>query len=93
MGNQEKTSGEIFTPSIILIFKKKILFSFDIFFWSESNNSLIDYLRSELRRGYVLQNDEQRYKERRDKFYISLQIPFKLEKVNFFVSLFCKKIL
>lgn len=43
-------------------------------------NSLFDYVRSELRRGYELQNDEQRYKERRDKLYLTLHIPLHLEK-------------
>ncbi|XP_054158353.1 transmembrane anterior posterior transformation protein 1 homolog [Oppia nitens] len=41
---------------------------------------LFDYLRSELRRNYVLENDEQRYEERREKFYIFLRIPLQLEK-------------
>ncbi len=45
-------------------------------------NSLFDYVRSELRRGYELQNDEQRYKERRDKLYLTLHIPLHLEKVS-----------
>ncbi|CAG2105125.1 unnamed protein product [Medioppia subpectinata] len=43
-------------------------------------SSLFDYLRSELRRNYVLENDEQRYTERREKFYIFLKIPLQLEK-------------
>lgn len=50
-------------------------------FLSEAN-SLFDYIRTELRRGYELQNDEQRYKERRDKLYISMWIPVKLENVK-----------
>ena len=44
-------------------------------------NSLFDYVRSELRRGYLLQNDEQRYREKTEKLYVSLQIPYQLEKV------------
>ncbi|KAI2804211.1 Transmembrane anterior posterior transformation protein 1 [Blomia tropicalis] len=47
-------------------------------------NSFFDFVRCELRRGYVLQNDEQRYRERRDKFYVSLQIPLKLETFLFY---------
>jgi hypothetical protein len=45
-------------------------------------SSLYDYMRSELRRGYILENDEQRYTERREKFYIFLKIPFELERVR-----------
>lgn len=43
--------------------------------------SLYDYMYSELRRGYFLENDEQRYTERREKFYILLKIPRELEMV------------
>ena len=46
------------------------------------SSSVLNYVRAELRRGYLLQNDEQRYKERREKFYIFLRIPFKLETVR-----------
>lgn len=42
--------------------------------------TLFDYLHAEIRRGYDLGNDEQRYTERREKFYIFLNIPLKLEK-------------
>lgn len=42
--------------------------------------TLIDYLYTEIRRGYDLGNDEQRYRERREKFYIFLRIPYQLEK-------------
>lgn len=44
--------------------------------------TLFDYVYSELRRGYVLKNDEQRYTERREKFYIFMKIPVQLEKVR-----------
>ena len=57
---------------------------------SESTKSrdptLIDYLYTELRRGYDLGNDEQRYRERREKFYIFLKIPVQLEKVRSSIS-------
>lgn len=43
-------------------------------------NSLLDYIYGELRRGYILENDEQRYKERREKFYTFLKIPREIEK-------------
>lgn len=43
--------------------------------------TILDYLYTEIRRGYDLGNDEQRYMERREKFYIFLKIPVQLEKV------------
>lgn len=43
--------------------------------------TLLDYVYSEIRRGYILENDEQRYRERREKFYIFMKIPVQLEKV------------
>ena len=46
-----------------------------------SNATLLDYVYTELRRGYILENDEQRYRERREKFYIFMKIPVQLEKV------------
>lgn len=49
---------------------------------SQSTATLYDYVYSELRRGYVLENDEQRYRERREKFYIFMKIPVQLEKVT-----------
>ena len=42
-----------------------------------------DYIHAELRRGYVLENDEQRYTERRQKFYTFLKVPFEFEKFMF----------
>lgn len=48
----------------------------------QSTATLYDYVYSELRRGYVLENDEQRYRERREKFYIFMKIPVQLEKVK-----------
>ncbi|KAM7313107.1 transmembrane anterior posterior transformation protein 1 homolog [Ixodes scapularis] len=42
--------------------------------------SLYEYLYGELRRGYYLENDEQRYEDRREKFYIFFKIPRELEK-------------
>lgn len=47
-------------------------------------STLGDYVYSELRRGYVLENDQQRYTERREKFYTFLKIPLQLEKVRIF---------
>ncbi|PRD23454.1 UNVERIFIED_CONTAM: Protein TAPT1-like protein [Trichonephila clavipes] len=42
--------------------------------------TVVDYLYGELRRGYLLENDEQRFTERREKFYIFLKIPREIEK-------------
>lgn len=44
--------------------------------------TIMDYMYTEIRRGYDLGNDEQRYMERREKFYIFLKIPVQLEKVS-----------
>lgn len=46
----------------------------------QNYNSLLDYINGELRRGYLLENDEQRYTERREKFYIFMKIPREIEK-------------
>lgn len=46
-----------------------------------TDTSVFDYLCGELRRGYLLENDEQRFAERREKFYIFLRIPREIEKV------------
>lgn len=43
-------------------------------------HSFNDYIYGELRRGYVLENDEQRYTERRQKFYTFLKVPIEFEK-------------
>ncbi|XP_076362725.1 transmembrane anterior posterior transformation protein 1 homolog isoform X1 [Tachypleus tridentatus] len=45
---------------------------------------LLDYLYNELRRGYVLENEKQRYMERREKFYIFMKIPREIEKFIFY---------
>jgi len=42
-----------------------------------------DYIYGELRRGYLLENDEQRYTERRQKFYTFMKVPFEFEKFMF----------
>lgn len=42
-----------------------------------------EYVYEELRRGYVLENDEQRYTERRQKFYTFMKVPFEFEKFMF----------
>nr|XP_027223415.1 transmembrane anterior posterior transformation protein 1 homolog isoform X2 [Penaeus vannamei] len=42
--------------------------------------SFRDYLKSELRRGYLLENDEERYTARREKVYTFFKIPRELEK-------------
>jgi len=42
--------------------------------------SLFTYLRSEVTRGYQLENDEERYKVKREKVYTFFKIPRELEK-------------
>jgi len=43
-------------------------------------SSLLAYLRSEVTRGYHLENDEERYKVKREKVYTFFKIPRELEK-------------
>lgn len=43
--------------------------------------TLYDYIYQEVRRTYLPENDEARYIERREKFYMFLKIPRELEKV------------
>ncbi|KAK4289596.1 hypothetical protein Pmani_037444 [Petrolisthes manimaculis] len=51
---------------------------------AELNNlrglSFRDYLKTELRRGYLLENDEERYTARREKVYTFFKIPREIEK-------------
>ncbi len=42
--------------------------------------SLFGYLRNDVTRGYVLENDEERYTHRREKMYTFMKIPRELEK-------------
>lgn len=63
---------------IIGIFEKNLFVNLE----PQNDSSLLEYIRCELKRGYQLQNDEQRYRERREKFYIFLKIPYKLETVS-----------
>lgn len=51
---------------------------------ADGNISLWDYLHGELRRGYYLENDEQRYEDRREKFYMFFKIPKEFEKFQFY---------
>ncbi|RWS13743.1 Protein TAPT1-like protein [Dinothrombium tinctorium] len=41
--------------------------------------TLFDYVYNELRRGYLLENDEQKYTERRQKFYAFMKVPKEFE--------------
>lgn len=45
--------------------------------------SFLDYCHGELRRGYELENDEQRYIERRRKFHTFLWVPIEFEKFTY----------
>lgn len=60
-----------------------VIFKINSFILSLSDTSISDYVFGELRRGYQLENDEQRFTERREKFYIFLKIPKEIEKVHF----------
>lgn len=42
--------------------------------------SFCDYFKSELTRGYELENNERRYSERRRRFYTFLKVPYEFEK-------------
>ncbi|KAF2343799.1 hypothetical protein FHG87_025445 [Trinorchestia longiramus] len=44
------------------------------------NLTLTGYLTSELKRGYLLENDEERYAKRREKVYTFFMIPRETEK-------------
>lgn len=51
-----------------------VLFSLDL--------SLIRFITTELTRGYFLEHNEAKYKERRERVYTCLRIPKELEKVT-----------
>ena len=48
--------------------------------FSNFSVSLLNYLVSEVTRGYVLENDEERYTTRREKMYTFMKIPREVEK-------------
>lgn len=68
---------------MIVIFINRSIATVIIIFFTDA--SVFDYLCGELRRGYLLENDEQRFAERREKFYIFLRIPREIEKVLYFL--------
>lgn len=45
--------------------------------------TFLDYFCGEIRRGYQLENDKQRYTERRRKFHTFLKVPIEFEKFMF----------
>ena len=59
---------------ITFTFLKALIFEFSFAV------SLFNYLVSEVTRGYVLENDEERYTHRREKMYTFMKIPRELEK-------------
>ena len=74
----------ITTEKWVYILFYKVFFSFKItylinFFYCIAV-SLFGYLCSEVTRGYVLENDEERYIYRRQKMYTFMKIPRELEK-------------
>ncbi|GCB73907.1 hypothetical protein scyTo_0002989, partial [Scyliorhinus torazame] len=51
--------------------------------------SLLRFISAELTRGYLLEHNEAKYKERREKVYTCLRIPRELEKLMFFGFFLC----
>ncbi|NP_001089274.1 transmembrane anterior posterior transformation protein 1 homolog [Xenopus laevis] len=56
---------------------------------SLSDLSLLRFISAELTRGYFLENNEAKYKERREKVYTCLRIPRELEKLMVFGFFLC----
>ncbi|XP_019932173.2 protein TAPT1 homolog [Aedes albopictus] len=56
---------------------------------SSNHNSLYDFIRIELTRGYVLEHDEERYSARREKIYSFMKIPRELESFMAYGVLQC----
>ncbi|XP_065084183.1 protein TAPT1 homolog [Ochlerotatus camptorhynchus] len=56
---------------------------------SSKHNSLYDFIRIELTRGYVLEHDEERYSARREKIYSFMKIPRELESFMAYGVLQC----
>ncbi|GCC26366.1 hypothetical protein chiPu_0004782 [Chiloscyllium punctatum] len=54
-----------------------------------SDLSLLRFISAELTRGYLLEHNEAKYKERREKVYTCLRIPRELEKLMFFGFFLC----
>lgn len=51
--------------------------------------SLFSFLKVELNRGYVLENDEEQYTARREKVYSFMKIPREVEKFMIYGFLQC----
>ncbi|XP_068133882.1 transmembrane anterior posterior transformation protein 1 homolog isoform X2 [Hyperolius riggenbachi] len=54
-----------------------------------SDLSLFRFISAELTRGYFLEHNEAKYKERRERVYTCLRIPRELEKLMFFGFFLC----
>ncbi|XP_072109104.1 transmembrane anterior posterior transformation protein 1 homolog [Mobula birostris] len=54
-----------------------------------SDLSLLRFISAELTRGYILEHNEAKYKERRERVYTCLRIPRELEKLMFFGFFLC----
>uniref|UniRef100_UPI00398EE9FB transmembrane anterior posterior transformation protein 1 homolog isoform X3 n=1 Tax=Pristiophorus japonicus TaxID=55135 RepID=UPI00398EE9FB len=54
-----------------------------------SDLSLLRFISAELTRGYLLEHNEAKYKERRERVYTCLRIPRELEKLMFFGFFLC----
>ena len=53
-----------------------------LFSMAESGWSLMKYMKAELTRGYLLEHDEARYTEKRERVYTFMKIPTEMEKVS-----------
>lgn len=63
-------------PQLTSIFHKTIT--------DHSKPSLLQFLKVELTRGYLLEHDEERYSARREKVYSFMKIPREVEKFTFY---------
>ncbi|XP_061107288.1 transmembrane anterior posterior transformation protein 1 homolog isoform X1 [Conger conger] len=56
---------------------------------NHSDLSLVRFIRTELTRGYFLEHNEAKYKERRERVYTCMRIPRELEKLMIFGIFLC----
>ncbi|XP_035282353.1 transmembrane anterior posterior transformation protein 1 homolog [Anguilla anguilla] len=56
---------------------------------NHSDLSLVRFIRKELTRGYFLEHNEAKYKERRERVYTCMKIPLELEKLMIFGFFLC----
>ncbi|XP_019769438.1 protein TAPT1 homolog isoform X2 [Dendroctonus ponderosae] len=56
---------------------------------TERSSSLFSFLKTEVTRNYLLENDEERFSIGREKFYLFMKIPKELEKFLFYGVMHC----